>query len=200
MSRFFRRLFSKLHSDDVLKPKMAPPRYFPNTMPDYEGQDIDSEMPQSFLLKFMEKIIKDIENAIKPIDRNGSDGLYLGTAGISYMYYHLSKIPNLTEHRSRFLLKGVEYLGSAFNAMRDNSQKDIPSFILGNSGLYAVASAIYKAIGDNNQSENFRKMYIEAGKICKNVCFLNCGSDELFVGRAGNGCSYAFIYTQTFDI
>jgi lantibiotic modifying enzyme len=164
---------------------MAPTRYFPNTMPDYEGQDIDSQLPQGFLTKFVERIIKDIELAIKPIDRHGNDGLYLGTAGISYMYYHLSKIPSLNEHKQTLLMKSVEYLTPAFSAMKNSSRRDVPSFILGKSGVYAVASAIYKAIGDTKQSDNFRKMYQEAGNICKDIHFLTCGSDELFVGRAG---------------
>jgi membrane transport protein XK len=101
------------------------------------------------------------------------------------MYYHLSKIPSLNEHKQTLLMKSVEYLTPAFSAMKNSSRRDVPSFILGKSGVYAVASAIYKAIGDTKQSDNFRKMYQETGNICKDIHFLTCGSDELFVGRAG---------------
>ncbi|RZC38582.1 lanC-like protein 3 -like [Asbolus verrucosus] len=164
---------------------MAPARYFPNTMPDYEGQETDTQIPQGFLSKFVEKIVEDIEKSLRPMDKNGGDGLYLGTAGVSYMYYHLSKIPAMSEHKHRFLTKSVEYLAPALNAIKNSSQRDISSFILGNAGVYAVAAAIYQAIGDKIQSDNFKKMYREAGSICKDMQFLSCGSDELFVGRAG---------------
>lgn len=89
--------------------------------------------------------------------------------------------------RSEFLKKAMTYLKPALviAACSTNRKQDIPSFILGNCGIYAVAAAIFKAVSDDSQCNHFRKMYLEAADFCKEPAFLNCGSDELFVGRAG---------------
>lgn len=67
--------------------------------------------------------------------------------------------------------------------------KDSPSFILGPAGVYAVAAALHHSEGDVNRTMQYREQYYKAAKYCCEPNFLSCGSDELFVGRAGKrGC------------
>ncbi|KAJ8924535.1 hypothetical protein NQ315_007333 [Exocentrus adspersus] len=163
-------------------------RYFINTKPDFDEQYGAPEVSDVQLKNSSEELIVKIQNYVKPVERNGGDGVYLGTAGIAYMFYHLSKIPILSENRSDYLNKALEYLKPALvvaTYSTGNNRKDSPSFILGNSGIYAVAAAVYKAVGDDRESNRYRQVYYEAAQICKEPKFLNCGSDELFVGRAG---------------
>lgn len=180
-------MFSKLRNF-LQKRNMTTLRYFINLKPDFESQFGNPEVPEVQLKESVNDIIAKIQHYVKPVERNAGDGIYLGTAGIAYMFYHLSKVPTLISQRNENLNKALEYLKPAIvvaNHLASN-RKDVPSFMLGNCGVYAVAAAIYKAIGDIPQSNNYRQLYYEAGNICKEPKFLNCGSDELFVGRAGN--------------
>lgn len=113
--------------------------------------------------------------------------MYLGTAGISYMFYHLSKVPTLMSNKEMYLHRGFEYLQPAVKVSQSSAIKrsDIPSFILGPAGVYAVAAVLYHSVGDENQSKHFREQYYKAARYCSEPNFLSCGSDELFVGRAG---------------
>lgn len=162
-------------------------RFFENPKPDYELKFGPPVVPFDEIQESLDDIILKIESRVKPIEENGGDGLYLGTAGISYMFYHLSKIPALSNKKINYLGKALEYTKPSIMVASyvSNKKKDVPSFMLGNCGIYAVAAAIFKAVGDETQSSHFRKLYYEAANICKDPNFLNCGSDELFVGRAG---------------
>nr|XP_023019733.1 lanC-like protein 3 homolog [Leptinotarsa decemlineata] len=161
-------------------------RHFVNPKPDYETSFGFPEIPSAEIISSLDSIILKIENGVKPTEKNASDGIYLGTAGITYMFYHLSKIQTLLGNKE-YLNKAIEYLKPALNVASCVSSKntDMPSFILGNCGIYAVASAVYKAVGDETRSEHFMSCYYKAANICKEQNFLSCGSDELFVGRAG---------------
>lgn len=82
------------------------------------------------------------------------------------------------------------------NFRYEKRTKHLPSFILGNGGVYAVASAIFQASGDNNSSAMYRDKYLRVGQICKSP-FLECGDDELFVGRAGYLCGAIWLAKET---
>lgn len=182
-----RNLFQKGTSKNVIR-NMTTLRYFINVKPDFQSQYGNPEIPETQLKDSVNDIVTKIQHYAKPTERNAGDGIYLGTAGIAYMFYHLSKVPTLSENRSEYLNRALEYLKPAIvvATLSTSNRKDVPSFILGNCGIYAVAAAIYKAIGDIPQSNQYRQLYYEAARICKESRFLNCGSDELFVGRAGN--------------
>ncbi|KAJ8943032.1 hypothetical protein NQ318_022576 [Aromia moschata] len=162
-------------------------RYFVNPKPDYETSFGEPDIPEREIKDTINDILVKIQSYVKPVEKNAGDGLYLGTAGIAYMFYHLSKVPSFLKNQTEFLNKAVAYIKPAIVVASHlaNDRKDIPSFILGNCGIYAVASVIYRSAGDQAQSDHFRQLYYEAAHICKEPKFLNCGSDELFVGRAG---------------
>ncbi|CAH0551293.1 unnamed protein product [Brassicogethes aeneus] len=168
--------------------KMPNLRYFINDYPDYNAKsDGIPDMPREELKLKVNEIIKRIVHKLQPIEKNASEGVYQGTAGISYMFYTLSKNAMFQESQNNLLGEAAKYLKPAITVATYNTRhpSDLPSFILGNSGIYAVSAAIYEALGDTNQSKLFVQLYHEAGRVCKEPKFLNCGCDELFVGRAG---------------
>lgn len=162
-------------------------RYFINPKPDYQLEFGNPEIPFNEIQDSLEDIIHKIKSRVKPIEENGGDGLYLGTAGIAYMFYHLSKVSTLSSKKNEYLAMALEYIKPSITVASciSNKKRDVPSFILGNCGIYAVAAAVFKAIEDEAQSNNFSKLYYEAADTCMDPKFLNCGSDDLFVGRTG---------------
>lgn len=183
LARFVSTVFKKQ------KPAMAPKRFFLNPLLDAETSSPETlHIPESTIRTMINDIENKIKGHIKPVVENASDGVYLGTAGIAYMFYHLSKTPSLSSKHKEFMTAALEYIAPALAvAERDSGRKsDLPGFILGGSGVYAVAAVIYNAVADNVQSTKYRQIFYEIAPICKKTNFLRCGSDELFVGRAGN--------------
>ena len=166
-------------------------RFFVNKAADYDaGSDRPLKVPVAQIQSTLRFLVTNIEDNFKPTERNAEDGLYLGTAGVAYMFYHLSKVPALHAHKAKFISSAVEYLKPALELA--NKQKlrveESPSFLLGSGGVFAVGSVVAKAIGNVQDCDKFTKLYENAAYICKSPVFLRCGSDELFVGRAGYIC------------
>lgn len=161
-----------------------PRRYFVNSFQDYDGRNVFTGTDWS------SKIIPTVNNITEkqpPNIRDADGGLYVGIAGIGYMFYHLSQSPALSAEKSKFLKKGLEYIEPSLQYAErhrdDKSQKS--AFLLGNAGVYAVAAALYHAAGDKESCDRYLKRYVDGAANCKPLNFLECGGDELFVGRAG---------------
>ncbi|XP_044738682.1 lanC-like protein 3 [Chrysoperla carnea] len=167
----------------------ATERFFKNTLQDYKGQTQNYvEVNKDEIKRWIIKTIEDIQKNFPPVDRNGNGGLYVGTAGIAYALYYLSKSTIFTPKETQLLLSDAErYINSAlkFAKGRENLISEKSSFLLGNAGVYAMAAAIKKTSSD---CENYVSKFAEAAENCKPQNFLRCGSDELFVGRAGYIC------------
>ncbi|KAK4884039.1 hypothetical protein RN001_000310 [Aquatica leii] len=176
---------------------MPPSRFFPNACKDYDAGNF--EIGQQHIITEVHNMIDNITANLKPVQLNGEDGLYLGTAGIAYMFYHLSKISTFQSHSSAFIDNATEYLQPSLAVAQKYacSVKDVPSFLLGNCGIYAIASVIYHVTKNKEQSDYFRNLFYEAGNTCKEIQFLDCGSDELFVGRAGYLCAALWLAKET---
>jgi hypothetical protein len=122
----------------------VPKRYFVNTLPDYP---IDSNLftEQNWKSKIHDTV-KVIADRQKPTVKAADGGLYVGIAGISYMFYHMSLSPTFVEEKSKLLGKGLEYIEPALEyAQRHKTDKS--AFLLGNAGIYAVAAALFHAVG-----------------------------------------------------
>lgn len=188
-------LFSK---EQPSKAAMAPVRFFPNPVADIADNSSEIiHIPTDGIRSTILNILEKINNYLKPTLSNAGDGLYLGTAGVAYMYYYLSKMPALSQHHGGFMAQAVDYVNPALTVARKNEKRrsEVPAFLLGNCGIYAVASVIFNAVGDKVQSHHYLKSYHEAANICKEMRFLDCGSDELFVGRAGK--EFVEFYVKT---
>ncbi|XP_031345029.1 lanC-like protein 3 homolog [Photinus pyralis] len=168
---------------------MAPTRFFPNISKDYASETI-VEIPEDHIKTEINLMIENIMANLKAVPMYGEDGFYLGTAGVSYMFYHLSKLPSFQNQSSTFIENAVEYLQPSLATAQKYAArvKDVPSFVLGNCGIYALASVIYSKTGQTAECEYFQKLFYDTANTCKEMQFLTCGADELFVGRAGYIC------------
>ena len=130
-----------------------------------------------------------INEKMPPTFDNCDGGLYVGCAGIAYMYYYLASNPCFAEHRQELLIKARNYTDVALSYATSKRSRDVPSaFLLGNGGVFAVGSLVYSDIGEKASSEELNKKYLALSSVCQPVHSLSHGSDELFVGRAGYLC------------
>lgn len=167
------RTFAKMYASNTT------PRYFKNTFAELHRDRL--VIPETNIKSAIDTILVNINKSFKPIEENGLYGLYLGTAGVSYMYYQLSK--RFRDKAKEYLKNAVTYLRPALrNVDGDNSE---PGLILGSDGVYALAAVIYHAINDREKYNKYLNKYYDSAKLHKDVNCLGDGADELFVGRAG---------------
>ena len=124
-----------------------PKRYFVNTLQDYQvGYETFSDKNWNSQIQQTVNIITDRQ---KLSVRAADGGLYVGVAGIGYMFYHMSLSPTFVGEKSKILEKCLEYIQPALayaeSNKRDKSQ--ISAFVLGNAGIYAITAAVYHAVG-----------------------------------------------------
>ncbi|CAH2223176.1 lanC 3 [Pelobates cultripes] len=166
---------------------MESKRCFTNPFSDYKGslltgQSCESGVP--LILRKVESILQQL-----PTQGGQEGGLYGGLAGVAYMLYQVSQSKLFSSQRESYLHRACTLIESCV-LYYDNEQdrETRASFLLGGAGVYAVAALIYKASGlkdFNKPLEKFKELW----RICVPLGFLECGSDELFVGRSGYLCA-----------
>nr|KAG5694856.1 hypothetical protein BaRGS_028784 [Batillaria attramentaria] len=162
-------------------------RYMTNELADYvEGQEI------KFNIDSWKKVLKTmIENKITdempPILAACEGGLYVGCAGIAYMYFHICMLDSFTTERWEYLRCAKEYYNVSLEYVRTQlKDKDLgPSLMLGSAGTHMVGALIHNALENNELCEKCVDEYLELSKECIKPTFLKSGANELFVGRAG---------------
>lgn len=164
-------------------------RYFPNPYPDYSSQSPPPDL-KVYLTKAKMVAGFIIEN-IKQVEEISMDGgLYVGPAGVAYAFWKLSRFVSPAE--SQELLKRAGNLVN-LNLMHvqrpdlKNDKQNQVGFLLGSSGVQAVAALIYKACQRQNKMEANIQSFTQIAKdrVLVPSVVHRCGSDELFVGRAG---------------
>ncbi|XP_054712655.1 lanC-like protein 3 [Uloborus diversus] len=176
--------------------KMASPkRYFINSLSDFTSGTV--AVPKDILKRKCLNYIQHILSKQGTTFDDCDGGLYVGLIGISYMCYYVSQHPEFQEYKDDYLQKGQEYLNHAIsyaNHPRVKSDKSMQSaFLLGNSGTFAVAAAVMKAVYKESEYNMFLNSFASLADNCIPINFLRCGSDELFVGRAGYLCGTLFL-------
>lgn len=161
-------------------------RYFQNKAPDYiPGSAV--EIDRSKWVGQISHIAESIVEGMPATLDNCDGGLYVGNAGISYMFYWLAQVDAFKDKRSTFLERAAVYANVSQEYVK-HSNRDKVSFILGEAGVQAVSCLVHEATGSGSASDKFAKKYAALYDICLPPKFLRCGSDELFVGRAGYLC------------
>lgn len=186
---FIKRTFCGTEMGSPIKNRST--RYFKNTIPEYTHNSKMLEQNKDDTKATITDYVSKIVHNFKPVDSNGDGGLYVGTVGVAYMLSTLSKCKlfNLKEGHA-YLKYARDYLLASLNyaKTRANLKSEISSFLLGNAGVYAVAAVISRQLGEKDEQTKYTKLYAQAAENCKPKHFLRCGSDELFVGRAGYIC------------
>lgn len=173
-------------------------RCFANPFSDYKGallpvQSVQTVVP--IVLATVDKVLKKV-----PVDISDCDGgLYDGPAGVAYMLYHVSECPLFSEQRGFYLKTAKHIIDAAAKYADAEPDKNMrAAFLLGGAGIYAVAAMIYRSLGLADFVKpltRFRNLW----EVCAPISFLECGSDELFVGRAGYLCA-ALVLRQKLGI
>ncbi|XP_067084246.1 lanC-like protein 3 [Osmerus mordax] len=161
-------------------------RCFSNRFADYEGallagQGIETVVPA---------VIATIDKILKKVDLNACDGgLYDGPAGVAYMLYHVSECPLFSKQRDNYLKTAKQIIDVSVRYVDVEPDQNMrAAFLLGGAGIYAVAAMVYKALGLSDFVKPLTK-FRNLWKVCAPINFMECGSDELFVGRAGYLCA-----------
>ncbi|XP_071112770.1 lanC-like protein 3 [Haliotis cracherodii] len=167
---------------------MSRARYFVNRLKDFkEGSEV--VLTTSKWKEMSESLAKTISEKMAPNLDNCDGGLYVGNAGVAYMFWYLASCAAFDDKRKHLLEQAFEYFGVSLKYASGKSNRDSgTSFILGTSGVYAVGSLIAKSMGNEKLCGEYATKYASYAKEVQKLNFLSCGSDELFVGRAGYLC------------
>jgi len=84
-----------------------------------------------------------------PLPSKGDGGLYVGIGGIGYMCYHVARSPICQSNKPFLVQKGIDYINAALQFLEQNRgrRRDQCGFLLGATGVYAVAAALYHMAG-----------------------------------------------------
>ncbi|XP_053313402.1 lanC-like protein 3 [Spea bombifrons] len=166
---------------------MESQRCFTNRFTDYKGSlpaGQGSEAGVPLISRTLESILQQL-----PARGGEEGGLYGGQAGVAYTLYHVSQCPLFGAKRDSYLRKARSLIEPCVEHYdREQDRETLASFLLGGAGVYAVAALIYKAMGLADFTQALEK-FKELWGICVPLGFLECGSDELFVGRSGYLCA-----------
>uniref|UniRef100_A0A3Q3D0T8 LanC like family member 3 n=1 Tax=Haplochromis burtoni TaxID=8153 RepID=A0A3Q3D0T8_HAPBU len=159
-------------------------RCFANRFSDYKGALLPGQGAEAAVPVVVASIDKILQTV--PIDLSDCDGgLYDGPAGVAYMLYHVSECPLFSEYRDVYLKTAKQIIDMSVRYVDAEPDKNMrAAFLLGGAGIYAVAAMIYKSLGLADFVKPLTK-FRNLWEVCAPIHFLECGSDELFVGRAG---------------
>ncbi|XP_024083742.1 lanC-like protein 3 isoform X2 [Cimex lectularius] len=179
-------------SEDIkeMSRKSSRTRFFPNTYLDYQENNavnVDYKQIRSDILANVYVCAEEQ----KKVHHGIEGGLYVGTYGNAYTFYHLSKKSRFVHERADLLSAAVELITCGVATCAKSKAKD-PSdecaFLLGKAGIYAVGAAVFFEAGKDDFAADCIKEYINVGCIVANESYASFGGDELFVGRAGYLC------------
>ena len=162
---------------------MPKKRFFVNKLTDYSpGEDvhIDKDWWHNQILA----IVKIISDSLPNVSQDG--GLYVGGAGVAYMFYYISNYEPFTQYKGHFVHVAQSLLERdlKFTERRSCKAADKVSFLLGPTGLYTVGALMGKLMQKDGMVQENVKKFQAITPECVKPNFLRCGSDELFVGRA----------------
>lgn len=176
-------------------------RCFANRFDDYQGSLLAGQCEEAvapLVTSTIERILQELPPLGGGAEARGATaagsscqgGLYSGVAGVAYMLYHVSQSPLFAGARERYL-RSAKRLIDACSRSEEWGEPDADTraaFLLGGAGVHAVATLVYHALGRSDYVQPLSKFRALCA-VCAPVSFLECGSDELFVGRAGYLCA-----------
>lgn len=162
-------------------------RFFINNLPDFQGGDV--KVDKSYLKARAVDCIKLITQNLKKNKENCDGGLYVGIPGVAYMLHRLALNPEFAQEKDFLLDEANAYLQTsleyAYQTKKRGHLVDKAAFILGNSGIFAIGTVIYKSLGNEAESAKLLEEFSSIAPLLLPVNWLQCGGDELLVGRAG---------------
>ncbi|KAM6446859.1 lanC-like protein 3 [Liasis olivaceus] len=177
---------------------MGSKRCFANRFDDYKGSLLAGqckEVAMPLVTATIDRILKEVP-ALGGGEASGGlgccqGGLYGGVAGVAYMLYQVAQCPLFAQARDPYLRAAKQLIDACVRYEEDWGEADPDTraaFLLGGAGIYAVAALVSQALGLPEWATSLGK-FRELCELCVPISFLECGSDELFVGRAGYLCA-----------
>ena len=83
-------------------------RYFKNSLPDYSESGVRNDT--NFVLDLIKSYVQEIEKRFKPTSRNTEGGLYVGVAGVAFMFLKMAGSKCFQEKRQELLQKALSYI------------------------------------------------------------------------------------------
>ncbi|XP_017154539.1 lanC-like protein 3 homolog [Drosophila miranda] len=164
-------------------------RYLKNTYPDFPRMgENTAAYDEEHIKDLISTYVKSILETCKPQKGDRGD-LYVGNAGIAYMFWKLSRSrhtrdlwPTALQHASTFIRKAK----ANAELFKRRSSLQSYSFLCGSAGIYAVSAAISEALKDPKGLSKDLASFRAAMPSDKDTG----GCDEILVGRAGylSGC------------
>ena len=167
---------------------MSHSRFFKNSLQDFiPGSRVKIE--PSYWVPKIKSLIDTVVQGMPPTFENCDGSLYVGCAGVAYMLYYVSSFEFFVDVKEDYLAKARNYVDVSLSFCKSRKSRDPPAaFLLGPAGVYAVGSLVYSDIGQREVVTECNKKYSALSSVCEPVNYLDCGSDELLVGRAGYLC------------
>lgn len=161
-------------------------RYINNPYQDFQQGEAIS-IDTVYIISLIRYYVEVILGSTSPDDRGRGD-LYIGNAGIAYMFWKMSRSPQVhgmypaLEYAQRYIRSAKKV---AHRARKTPSERC--SFLLGNAGIYAVSAVIAFDSGNTSTLNDDMKNFLDGFDVCRNI---DHGADEMLVGRAGylSGC------------
>ena len=82
-------------------------RYFKNSLPDYRTS---GQNERTFVQDLIKSYVQQIEQRFKPIPQNAVGGLYLGVAGVAFMFLKMACSEPFQEKRQELLGRALTYI------------------------------------------------------------------------------------------
>ncbi|RUS78284.1 hypothetical protein EGW08_013948 [Elysia chlorotica] len=160
-------------------------RFFRNQLPDHSPGDavlIDKDWWHGQILALVQTVTEALSSNVSQ-----EGGLYVGSAGIAYMLYYVSTYEPFYQHKANYIhiAQSIFKRDLTFTERQSSKPADRVSFLLGPSGLYTLGALLGKLSQKEDMVQDNINKFKAVASECIKPNFLGCGSDELFVGRAG---------------
>lgn len=173
---------------------MSSVRYFENKYKDFGLTSEHSySINKNYWSNYIDENFIQCIRKIKPKLSNCGGGLYTGNLGIIYAAFHVLKNGHCKkyEYEIRAYIAECLKVNQKYFISSCNQENEVA--LLGKGGLYIASCINSKISGDQQGVFKYAQLYGNNAKICQPIDFLNKGSDEIFVGRAGYLCGLLYL-------
>jgi len=171
-------------------------RYFLNTAIRIADKQLETKIDAPIWKERVKQLVKYIQSNEERFIKDLDGGLYVGPAGVGYAFHYIFNVQQLefTENEKNQLLQfatklvdiNLNYYQNA-DVIRD--RKNLLGFLTGAAGVYAVAAAISFTTRSETHIQTHLSKFSSLSEHLLPVQVHRCGSDEMFVGRAGYICA-----------
>ncbi|CAG0880357.1 unnamed protein product [Cyprideis torosa] len=172
-------------------------RYFSNPFQDLRSDAfVNMTGHERLIRERLMHVVETVDEKQPRSEKAMDGGLYVGSAGLAYMYLHLAGLPTFREQRRGLLEKAEEWIKPSLVFYSSSRYRpdatDACAFILGSCGAWAVGAVIAHHLGDRETAGRRLREFQKGATACLPIDYFRHGGDEMLVGRAGYllGCRW----------